>query len=143
MRFFRFINGATFFAFSLHLGSVGTNPWLTLGTSGLAVVPGAFLCMFCVQKFGRKLSLIYANLVISFCLIMMQGIPLEWDWVKLPLISLSVIALSVSFTFRFTRKHVQVFNNYCLGWQLTIVSRNKPRKQVRTQAPLYRGFFLT
>lgn len=89
------MNGFTFFAFSLRLGSVGTNPWITVGMGGLAVIPGALLCVCCLQRLGRKVSLISANILGMMSFILIQLIPPSLNYLNLLFVLMAVISLSV------------------------------------------------
>ncbi|KAK9693113.1 Sugar transporter [Popillia japonica] len=93
------LTGIIFHAFMQYVGQIGKNLFLNVSLGGLTAIPAAILCIFIVQKVGRKLAIACSQLITSLCLIIIYFIPLNtffWDWPRIMFAGAIILTLSIS-----------------------------------------------
>lgn len=95
---FRFIAGATFYAFSQYIGKVGSNLYFTAAISGFVALPGTLLCVYIVRRFGRRITIAFAHILTALCFFGILFTPLglyPHDWPRVAIAGIGIVGLSV------------------------------------------------
>lgn len=67
--------GLCFYGLAQYMGEIGGNIFVNVASSGLIELPGAFLCIYLLEKFGRRNTLLSANLVTAMACILITFLP--------------------------------------------------------------------
>jgi len=67
--------GLCFYGLAQYMGEIGGNIFVNVASSGLIELPGAFLCIYLMEKFGRRNTLLSANLVTAMACILITFLP--------------------------------------------------------------------
>lgn len=67
--------GLCFYGLAQYMGEIGGNIFINVASSGLIELPGAFLCIYLMEKFGRRNTLLSANLVTAMACILITFLP--------------------------------------------------------------------
>lgn len=67
--------GLCFYGLAQYMGEIGGNIFVNVASSGLIELPGAFLCIYLMEKFGRRNTLLSANLVTAVACILITFLP--------------------------------------------------------------------
>lgn len=91
--------GLCFYGLAQYMGEIGGNIFVNVASSGLIELPGAFLCIYLMEKFGRRNTLLSANLVTALACILITFLPQnsEVEHFKFILASLGIVGSSIAF----------------------------------------------
>ncbi|CAI6365097.1 unnamed protein product [Macrosiphum euphorbiae] len=91
--------GLCFYGLAQYMGEIGGNIFVNVASSGLIELPGAFLCIYLLEKFGRRNTLLSANLVTAMACILITFLPQnsEVEHFKFILASLGIVGSSIAF----------------------------------------------
>ncbi|CAH1736231.1 organic cation transporter protein isoform X2 [Aphis gossypii] len=91
--------GLCFYGLAQYMGEIGGNIFINVASSGLIELPGAFLCIYLMEKFGRRNTLLSANLVTALACILITFLPQnsEVEHYKFILASLGIVGSSIAF----------------------------------------------
>ncbi|XP_060851479.1 organic cation transporter protein isoform X2 [Rhopalosiphum padi] len=91
--------GLCFYGLAQYMGEIGGNIFINVASSGLIELPGAFLCIYLMEKFGRRNTLLSANLVTALACILITFLPQnsEVEHFKFILASLGIVGSSIAF----------------------------------------------
>lgn len=64
-----------------------------VAVSAALELPGTFLCIYTMKKFGRKLTLIYSNTLAGVCMLLIALLPAY----QVTLASIALVGMSISF----------------------------------------------
>lgn len=67
--------GLCFYGLAQYMGEIGGNIFVNVASSGLIELPGAFLCIYLMEKYGRRNTLLSANLVTAVACILITFLP--------------------------------------------------------------------
>jgi hypothetical protein len=67
--------GLCFYGLAQYMGEIGGNIFVNVASSGLIELPGAFLCIYLMEKFGRRNTLLSANLVTAVACLLITFLP--------------------------------------------------------------------
>lgn len=67
--------GLCFYGLAQYMGEIGGNIFINVASSGLIELPGAFLCIYLMERFGRRNTLLSANLVTAMACILITFLP--------------------------------------------------------------------
>lgn len=67
--------GLCFYGLAQYMGEIGGNIFVNVASSGLIELPGAFLCIYLLERFGRRNTLLSANLVTAVACILITFLP--------------------------------------------------------------------
>lgn len=93
------ICGISFFGFSQYLGHISQNLYFTVAVGGLLALPGTFMCVIIVKRFGRKLTISCAQALTALCFFLILAVPkgeFKDDWPRIMFAGLGIIGISVS-----------------------------------------------
>lgn len=76
--------GLCFYGLAQYMGEIGGNIFVNVASSGLIELPGAFLCIYLMEKFGRRNTLLSANLITAVACILITFLP-QSEFQLLPL----------------------------------------------------------
>lgn len=97
MNFNWFVCGMCFFGVSQYVGETGGNVFKNVALSALFELPGTILCIFLLKYWGRKPTLIAANLICGVSMIAIAFIDHSNSDVIVTLATVAITALSISF----------------------------------------------
>ncbi|XP_025413137.1 organic cation transporter protein [Sipha flava] len=91
--------GLCFYGLAQYMGEIGGNIFVNVASSGLIELPGAFLCIYLMEKFGRRNTLLSANLVTAVACLLITFLPQnsEVERYKFILASLGIVGSSIAF----------------------------------------------
>ncbi|XP_071445792.1 organic cation transporter protein-like [Hetaerina americana] len=95
-----FFGGLAFFGLSQYLAYIGGNLFITIVISSLSSVPGTLACVYIVERFGRRTSIIAAQMVTGAATLLIVAFPIgEYyaDWPRISLVVIGTMGTSVSF----------------------------------------------
>lgn len=93
MNFNWFVCGICFFGVSQYVGETGGNVFRNVATSALFELPGTILCIFLLKYWGRKPTLIAANLICGVSMIAIAFIDHSNSDVIVTLATVAITAL--------------------------------------------------
>lgn len=67
--------GLCFYGLAQYMGEIGGNIFVNVASSGLIELPGAFLCIYLMERFGRRNTLLSANLITAMACILITFLP--------------------------------------------------------------------
>ncbi|XP_050520905.1 organic cation transporter protein [Daktulosphaira vitifoliae] len=91
--------GLCFYGLAQYMGEIGGNIFINVAASGLIELPGAFLCIYFMEYFGRRNTLLSANLITALACILITFLPQnsEMEHFKFILASLGIVGSSIAF----------------------------------------------
>ncbi|XP_050441772.1 organic cation transporter protein-like [Adelges cooleyi] len=91
--------GLCFYGLAQYMGEIGGNIFVNVASSGLIELPGAFLCIYLMEHFGRRNTLLSANLITAMACILITFLPQNSDveHIKFILASLGIVGSSIAF----------------------------------------------
>lgn len=97
-----FVAGLSVFGFSQYISFIGKNDdvFIHFTIGGLVTIPGTLLCIYFVNKFGRKKTIITACVVYGLTCMLVAAFPsgaYVHDWPKIFFAGISLTAMSVAF----------------------------------------------
>lgn len=94
-----FVCGLTFFGIAQYVGHAGGGDIFTnVAISAALQLPGNFLCMYTLKRFGRKITLIYANCLAGFSMILIAFLPESLSSLIVTLASVGIVGMGISFS---------------------------------------------
>lgn len=89
--------GLCFFGVAQFIGQMGGNIFLNVALSAAIQIPGTFISMWLMKTWGRRYTLISANILAGIACLLIAVLPGKPSWIK-PLLGCSgMLGLSVSF----------------------------------------------
>ena len=92
-----FICGFTFFGVALYVGHIGGNIFINVALGGALEVVGTCICLYVMIRFGRKKTLISANILTGTSVLLIAFTPHDAAHVHVTLASIGLIGLSIAF----------------------------------------------
>lgn len=97
-----FVAGLSVFGFSQYISFIGKNDdvFVHFTIGGLVTIPGTLLCIFFVNKLGRKKTIISSCVIYGFSCMMVATVPsgaYSHDWPKIFFAGISLTAMSIAF----------------------------------------------
>lgn len=92
-----FVCGLAFFGVSQYVGQIGGDIYTNVALSAVLEVPGTLICIYTMRRFGRRNTVVCANLFtgISMCLIAL--VPANSTLIILICASCGIIGMNISF----------------------------------------------
>lgn len=87
--------GLCFYGLAQYMGEIGGNIFVNVASSGLIELPGAFLCIYLMEKFGRRNTLLSANLVTAMACILITFLPQSKFCTIFLIYSQSIVSTSI------------------------------------------------
>lgn len=81
------------------MGSISSQVHVTVAAGGFSSIPGIILCIWIVDKYGRKKSLIATSIITALALLSLLPLPkgaFPHDWPRIVLAAVALVAISVS-----------------------------------------------
>lgn len=85
--------GMCFFGVAQYIGQSEGDIFWNVAISAALELPGTFLCIYTMKRFGRKATLIGSNTLCGVCMLMIA----IWPVHQVPLASIALIGMSISF----------------------------------------------
>ncbi|XP_046399127.1 organic cation transporter protein-like isoform X2 [Ischnura elegans] len=95
-----FIGGLAFFGLSQYLAYVGGNLFTTVVMTSLSSVPGTLACVYIVERYGRRKTIIVSQMITGIATILILAFPIgEYvgDWPRVLLVVVGTMGISVAF----------------------------------------------
>lgn len=92
-----FVCGLTFFGVAQYVGHAGGDIFTNVAISAALELPGTVLCIYTMRRFGRKITLIYANCLAGISLLLIAFIPPSENLIIVILASVGIVGMSISF----------------------------------------------
>lgn len=92
-----FVCGLTFFGVAQYVGHAGGDIFSNVAISAALEMPGSILSIYTMKRFGRKKTLIGANCLAGFSLILIAFLPSNQTSIIVTLASMGIIGMSFSF----------------------------------------------
>lgn len=89
--------GLCFFGVAQFIGQMGGNIFLNVALSAATQIPGTFISMWLMKTWGRRYTLISANIVSGVACLLIAVLPGKPGWVKPLLGCVGMFGLSISF----------------------------------------------
>lgn len=89
--------GLCFFGVAQFIGQMGGNIFLNVALSAAIQIPGTFISMWLMKTWGRRYTLISANLLAGFACLLIAALPGKPSWIRPLLGCVGMLGLSVSF----------------------------------------------
>ncbi|KAK9884735.1 hypothetical protein WA026_007580 [Henosepilachna vigintioctopunctata] len=89
--------GLCFFGVAQYIGRLGGNIFINVAISGVIQVPGTFFALWSLEAWGRRKSLIVANVVAGISVLLIGIVPDDPSWLKPSLSFVGIMGLAVSF----------------------------------------------
>ncbi|GLV31843.1 uncharacterized protein CBL_07603 [Carabus blaptoides fortunei] len=93
-----FVIALEYFAMAQYIGQIGGNIFLNIGAAGLFQVPGNFLLIWLMNRFGRKASLIFSYVVCFVPCFIIAFLPSEPTWPTTMMGCIGMMGISMSFS---------------------------------------------
>lgn len=88
-----FVCGLAFFGVAQYIGQAGGDIFANVAISAAVELPGTFICMYTMKRFGRKGTLIASNTLCGICMLLIAIIPSA----QVILATIAIIGMSISF----------------------------------------------
>ncbi|KAI4457718.1 solute carrier family 22 member [Holotrichia oblita] len=89
--------GLCFFGVAQFMGELGGNIFLNVAVSAAVEIPGTIISIFAMEKLGRRMTLIGANLIAGLSCLAIAVVPADPAWIKTILGTAGIFGLSISF----------------------------------------------
>ncbi|KAJ8984883.1 hypothetical protein NQ317_002723 [Molorchus minor] len=89
--------GLCFFGVSQFIGQLGGNIFINVALSAIIQVPSTFGACWATKAWGRKKTLIIANITAGLALLLIAVVPSEPDWIKPTLSTIGMFGLALAF----------------------------------------------
>lgn len=89
--------GLCFFGVAQFLGQIGGNIFINVALSAVIQLPGTFLVIYLMQNFGRRATLIFANLLAGCSCLIVAFLPASPTWPTTVFGCLGMLGLSLAF----------------------------------------------
>lgn len=89
--------GLCFFGVAQFMGELGGNIFLNVAVSAAVEIPGTIVSIFAMEKLGRRMTLVGANLIAGLSCLAVAVVPTEPTWIKTALGTAGIFGLSISF----------------------------------------------
>lgn len=93
-----FVCGLAYFGVSLYVGHIGGDIFTNVAISAAIQIPGLFLCVYTMRRFGRRNTMVYANLFTGIAMLAIAIIPNDAELAILLLASCGITGSSMSFS---------------------------------------------
>ncbi|XP_072391461.1 organic cation transporter protein-like isoform X1 [Diabrotica undecimpunctata] len=92
-----FVCGLCFFGVSQFIGQLGGNIFVNVAISAVIQVPSTIFACYATKAWGRKKSLLIANIVSGLSIFIMGFVPSDLPWARTMLSSIGMFGLALSF----------------------------------------------
>ncbi|XP_076253252.1 organic cation transporter protein-like isoform X2 [Rhynchophorus ferrugineus] len=89
--------GLCFFGVSQFIGQLGGNIFLNVALSAVIQLPSTFFACWSTKAWGRKLTLIFANILSGVSLLLIGFVPSDPAWIKPTLSTAGMFGLALAF----------------------------------------------
>lgn len=89
--------GLCFFGVAQFLGQIGGDIFVNVALSAIIQLPGTFIVIYLMQNWGRRYTLIFANLLAGLSCLVVAFLPAEPTWPTTLFACLGMLGLSLSF----------------------------------------------
>ncbi|XP_063225466.1 organic cation transporter protein-like [Bacillus rossius redtenbacheri] len=92
--------GFCFYGIAQYMGHIGGNIFINIFVSGVIEMPGSLVCIFFMGKFGRRNTIICAQLLAAISCLLITVVPQGPDapqWPRVLLASAGLVGMSVAF----------------------------------------------
>ncbi|KAK4883225.1 hypothetical protein RN001_006544 [Aquatica leii] len=89
--------GLCFYGGAQYMGQLGGNIFVNVAISAVIQLPGTFVAIWLTKRFGRKYTLIGANILTGLSFLFISLVPYDLDWVKVFLGTVGIFGLSLCF----------------------------------------------
>lgn len=92
-----FVCGLAFFGVSQYVGHIGGDIYTNVAISAAVELPGTIMCIYTMRKFGRRYTVVFANLFTGIAMLTIAVIPKDANVAILILASCGIIGMNMSF----------------------------------------------
>lgn len=92
-----FVCGLAFFGVSQYVGQIGGDIFSNVALSAALEVPGTLICIYTMRRFGRKNTVVFANIFTGIAMLTIAFVPADATLIKLICASCGIIGMNLSF----------------------------------------------
>lgn len=92
-----FVCGHAFFGVSHYVGQIGGDIFTNVAISAAVEVPGTLMCIYTMRRFGRRNTVVFANLFTGIAMLTIAFLPKDSETAILVLASCGIIGMNMSF----------------------------------------------
>lgn len=92
-----FVCGHAFFGVSQYVGQIGGDIFTNVAISAAVEVPGTLMCIYTMKRFGRRNTVVFANLFTGIAMLSIALLPKDAVIASLVLASCGIIGMNMSF----------------------------------------------
>lgn len=92
-----FVCGHAFFGVSQYVGQIGGDIFTNVAISAAVEVPGTLMCIYTMKRFGRRNTVVFANLFTGIAMLSIALMPKDAVIASLVLASCGIIGMNMSF----------------------------------------------
>lgn len=92
-----FVCGLAFFGVSQYVGQIGGDIYTNVALSAVLEVPGTLICIYTMRRFGRRKTVVCANLFTGLSMCTIAFVPADYTIVKLVCASCGIIGMNLAF----------------------------------------------
>ncbi|XP_067000200.2 organic cation transporter protein [Anabrus simplex] len=89
--------GLCFFGLAQYIGHVGGDIFINVAVSGVIEIPGALLCIYWMDRFGRRPTLLSGQLLAAAACLLLIAVPSDLTWPTVTLAAVGILGMSTSF----------------------------------------------
>lgn len=97
MWFSWFVCGLAFFGVSQYIGQIGGDIFTNVAASAAVEVPGTLICIYTMRRFGRRWTVVGANMFTGLAMLTIAVLPADATVGKLICASCGIIGMNMSF----------------------------------------------
>lgn len=92
-----FVCGLAFFGVSQYVGQIGGDIFTNVAISAAVEVPGTLICVYTMRRFGRRNTVVFANLFTGIAMLTIALVPKDAELAILLLATCGIIGTNMSF----------------------------------------------
>lgn len=92
-----FVCGLAFFGVSHYVGQIGGDIFTNVAISAAVEVPGTLICIYTMRRFGRRKTVVFANLFTGLAMLTIALLPPDATLATLICASCGIIGMNISF----------------------------------------------
>lgn len=92
-----FVCGLAFFGVSHYVGQIGGDIFTNVAISAAVEVPGTLMCIYTMRRFGRRMTVVFANLFTGLAMLTIALLPADATALTLVCASCGIIGMNMSF----------------------------------------------
>lgn len=96
MWFSWFVCGLTFFGVSQYVGQIGGDIFTNVAISAAVEVPGTLLCIYTMRRFGRRNTVLFANLLTGIAMLTIACLPQDAELATVVLASCAIVCINMA-----------------------------------------------